>query len=54
MSIIKLNSLDRTLIIDIDNSTDEFITHLNIYGRFIFIHPKFKLNIKLFTFILLF
>ncbi|CAF3366504.1 unnamed protein product [Rotaria sp. Silwood2] len=40
MSIVKLNTLDRTLIINNESSCEEFITHLNIYGRFIFIDAK--------------
>ncbi|CAF4929527.1 unnamed protein product [Rotaria sp. Silwood1] len=40
MSIVKLNTLDRTLIINNENLSDEFITHLNIYGKFIFIDAK--------------
>ncbi|CAF4637180.1 unnamed protein product, partial [Rotaria sp. Silwood2] len=40
MSIVKLNTLDRTLIINNESSSEEFITHLNIYGKFIFIDAK--------------
>ncbi|CAF1219893.1 unnamed protein product [Rotaria sordida] len=40
MSIVKLNTLDRTLIINNENPSEEFITHLNIYGKFIFIDAK--------------
>ncbi|CAF3393718.1 unnamed protein product [Rotaria socialis] len=40
MSIVKLNTLDRTLIINNESSSEEFVTHLNIYGKFIFIDAK--------------
>ncbi|CAF1013295.1 unnamed protein product [Rotaria magnacalcarata] len=40
MSIVKLNTLDRTLIINNESLSEEFVTHLNIYGKFIFIDAK--------------
>lgn len=41
MAIVKLNTLDRTLILNNENSSEEFITHSNIYGKFIFIDAKY-------------
>lgn len=41
MSIVKINTLDRTLIVHEENSSEEFVTHLNVYGKFIFIDSKF-------------
>jgi len=43
MSIVKVNTLDRTLIINNENSIDEFTTRLNLHGKFIHIDSKFDL-----------
>ncbi|CAF4008103.1 unnamed protein product, partial [Rotaria sp. Silwood1] len=40
MSIVKINTLDRTTIIDNINSINQFTTRLNLHGRFIHIDPK--------------
>jgi hypothetical protein len=53
MSIVKMNSLDRTLIIDNEYSKEEFTMHFNIYGKFIFVDSKFKTNFYLIIFILI-
>ena len=41
MSIVKINTLDRTLNMNIEDSPEEFVTHLNLQGRFVFIDSKF-------------
>jgi hypothetical protein len=41
MSIVKVNTLDKTLIINNDNSINEFTTRLNLHGKFIHIDSKF-------------
>jgi len=41
MSIVKVNTLDRTLIINNENSINEFTTRLNLHGKFIHIDSKF-------------
>jgi hypothetical protein len=46
MSIVKVNTLDKTLIINNDDSINEFTTRLNLQGRFILIDSKFILNIS--------
>lgn len=43
MSIVKVNTLDRTLIINNENSINEFTTRLNLHGKFIHIDSKFVL-----------
>ncbi|CAF0905064.1 unnamed protein product [Adineta steineri] len=40
MSIVKVNTIDRTLTINEDNSTNEFTTRLNLHGRFIYVDSK--------------
>ncbi|CAF0915426.1 unnamed protein product [Adineta steineri] len=40
MSIVKVNTIDRTLTINEDNSTNEFTTRLNLQGRFIYVDSK--------------
>jgi len=54
MSLVKLNTLDRTLIINDEYQQEEqFLTHINNYGKFIFIDSKFLnkfLNFKKFYF----
>jgi hypothetical protein len=41
MSIVKINTLDRTLIINNENPINEFTTRLNLHGKFIHIDSKF-------------
>jgi hypothetical protein len=41
MSIVKVNTLDRTLIINNANSIHQFTTRLNLQGKFIHIDSKF-------------
>ncbi|CAF0931044.1 unnamed protein product [Adineta steineri] len=40
MSIVKVNTIDRTLTINEDNSANEFTTRLNLHGRFIYVDSK--------------
>jgi hypothetical protein len=40
MAIVKINTLDRTLITNIEQPLEEFITHINVQGRFSFIDSK--------------
>ncbi|CAF1367502.1 unnamed protein product [Adineta steineri] len=40
MSIVKVNTIDRTLTINEHNSTNEFTTRLNLHGRFIYVDSK--------------
>jgi len=51
MAIVKINSLDRTLITNIGEPLQEFITHINVQGRFSFIDSKFY-KIKNFLFLI--
>lgn len=46
MSIVKVNSLDKSSIINNQNSINEFTTRLNLHGRFIHIDPKFVFEIN--------
>lgn len=41
MSIVKVNTIDRTLIINNPTSINEFLTRLNLHGKFIHIDSKF-------------
>ena len=41
MSLVQVNSVDRSLITDPDKSSDDFATRLNLQGRFIHIDSKF-------------
>jgi hypothetical protein len=43
MSIVKINTLDRTLIINNENPINEFTTRLNLHGKFIHIDSKFSI-----------
>ncbi|CAF1201229.1 unnamed protein product [Adineta steineri] len=40
MSIVKINTLDRMLRMNADYPTEEFMTHLNTQGKFIYIDSK--------------
>ncbi|CAF1089802.1 unnamed protein product [Adineta steineri] len=40
MSIVKINTLDRMLMMNIDHPINEFVTYLNIQGKFVFIDSK--------------
>ncbi|CAF3822554.1 unnamed protein product [Adineta steineri] len=40
MSIVKVNTIDRTLTINDDNSVNEFTTRLNLRGRFVHVDSK--------------
>ncbi|CAF1444720.1 unnamed protein product [Adineta steineri] len=40
MSIVKVNTIDRTLTINDDNSINEFTTRLNLRGRFVHVDSK--------------
>ncbi|CAF4069546.1 unnamed protein product [Adineta steineri] len=40
MSIVKLNTLDRMLRMNADYPTEEFITYLNIQGKFVYVDSK--------------
>jgi len=51
MAIVKINTLDRTLITNIGEPLEEFITHINVQGRFSFIDSKFY-KIKNFLFVI--
>jgi len=53
MSIVKVNTSDRTLTIDHNHSQNQFTTRLNPQGKFIQIDSKFDLllNILLFKFL---
>jgi hypothetical protein len=54
MSIVKVNTLDRALIINNQYSPHEFTTRLNLQGRFIYIDSKFILFILLLFILFLF
>ena len=41
MSIVKVNTLDRTLLINDQYSVPEFTTRLNLQGRFVHVDLKF-------------
>ncbi|CAF4336147.1 unnamed protein product, partial [Adineta steineri] len=40
MSIVKINTLDRMLMMNTDHPINEFVTYLNIHGKFVFIDSK--------------
>jgi hypothetical protein len=42
MSIVKVNTLDRTLFINNEDSINQFTTRLNLHGKFIHIDSKFE------------